>query len=85
MEFVSIGASLRLVCRRMCGPQDGGQLASLRGELADTRKDLARESSRATRAHAKWDADKASLERAKDALAVALSQLDEAEARPITD
>jgi len=61
------------------------ELSVLRGELADTRKDLVRESSRATRALAKWDADKASLERAKDALAVALSQLDEAEARQISE
>jgi len=61
------------------------ELGALRGELDGTRKDLVRESSRATRALAKWEADKASLERAKDALAVALSQLDEAEARPISD
>jgi CheY-like chemotaxis protein len=61
------------------------ELRTLRGELEVTRKDLARESSRATRAVAKWDADKMSLERAKDALAVALSQLDEAEARQLTD
>ena len=61
------------------------ELAALRGELDDTRKDLVRESSRATRALAKWEADKASLERAKDALAVALSQLDEAEARQISE
>jgi CheY-like chemotaxis protein/chromosome segregation ATPase len=61
------------------------ELGVLRGELDETRKNLVRESSRATRAVAKWDADRASLERAKDALAVALSQLDEAEARPITE
>jgi CheY-like chemotaxis protein len=61
------------------------ELSALRGELDETRKDLVRESSRATRAQAKWEADKASLERAKDALAVALSQLDEAEARQISE
>jgi CheY-like chemotaxis protein len=61
------------------------ELGALREELDETRKNLVRETSRATRALAKWDADKASLERAKDALAVALSQLDEAEARPITE
>jgi len=61
------------------------ELGVLRGELDETRKNLTRETSRATRAQAKWDADRASLERAKDALAVALSQLDEAEARQITD
>ncbi len=61
------------------------ELGTLRGELDDTRKNLVRESSRATRALEKWDADRASLERAKDALAVALSQLDEAEARQISE
>jgi chromosome segregation ATPase len=61
------------------------ELGTLRNELDETRKSLVRESSRATRALAKWDADKASLERAKDALAVALSQLDEAEARQISE
>ncbi len=57
--------------------------AALQAELEGLRRDLARESSRAARALAKWDADRTSLERAKDALAVALSQIDEAEARPI--
>jgi CheY-like chemotaxis protein len=61
------------------------ELTAMREELDETRKNLVRESSRATRALAKWDADKASLERAKDALAVALSQLDEAEARQISE
>ena len=61
------------------------ELGTLRGELDETRKNLVRESSRATRAMAKWEADRASLERAKDALAVALSQLDEAEARQISE
>jgi chromosome segregation ATPase len=61
------------------------ELGALRDELDETRKNLVRESSRATRSLAKWDADKASLERAKDALAVALSQLDEAEARQISE
>jgi DNA-binding response OmpR family regulator len=60
-------------------------LSSVRGELQATQKRLDTETARADRAFAKWDADKASLERAKDALAVALSQLDEAEARPIRD
>jgi hypothetical protein len=39
------------------------------------------ETGRADRATAKWEADKTSLDRAKDALAVALAQIEEAEAR----
>ena len=39
------------------------------------------ETGRADRAHAKWEADKQSLDRAKDALAVALAQIEEAEGR----
>jgi DNA-binding response OmpR family regulator/DNA repair exonuclease SbcCD ATPase subunit len=60
-------------------------LSSVRGELQSTQSRLETQTARVERAFAKWDADKASLERAKDALAVALSQLDEAEARPIQD
>jgi CheY-like chemotaxis protein len=56
---------------------------SVRQELAETKQRLAAESSRAERAHAKWQSDRQSLERAKDALAVALSQIEEAEERPI--
>jgi CheY-like chemotaxis protein len=62
-----------------------GKAAALAEDLEGVRKELAREASRATRAVAKWDADRASLERAKDALAVALCQIDEAEARPISE
>ena len=39
------------------------------------------ETGRADRAHAKWEGDKQSLDRAKDALAVALAQIEEAEGR----
>jgi CheY-like chemotaxis protein len=60
-------------------------LSSARGELQSTQKRLETQTARADRAFAKWDADRVSLERAKDALAVALAQLDETEARPIQD
>ena len=58
-----------------------GELTEVRGELASTKESLGRESSRAEKAVAKWAADKQSLERAKDALAVALTQIEEAESR----
>ena len=53
----------------------------LRADLGRTREQLAAESARADRAQSKWESDRGSLERAKDALAVALSQIEEAEAR----
>jgi CheY-like chemotaxis protein/chromosome segregation ATPase len=59
------------------------ELATVQHELAETRQKLAGESSRAERAYAKWEADRQSLERAKDALAVALAQIEEAEERPL--
>jgi hypothetical protein len=46
---------------------------------------LEAEKARADRAFAKWDADRTSLERAKDAMAIALAEIDEAEARPIRE
>jgi chromosome segregation ATPase len=52
-------------------------------QLAEVKDRVAIESSRAEKAHGKWQADRQSLERAKDALAVALAQIEEAEARPI--
>jgi CheY-like chemotaxis protein len=58
-------------------------LGTTQHDLAEARQRLAGESARAERAHAKWDADRQSLERAKDALAVALAQIEEAEERPI--
>jgi CheY-like chemotaxis protein len=71
------------------------KVAKLEKSLADTEssrsaldKDLAEkidrlvlETLRADKAHAKWESDKQSLERAKDALAVALAQIEEAESR----
>jgi CheY-like chemotaxis protein len=70
----------------------GAKLTVTEAGLAATKQDLAEASSkldaatkRADKAFAKWEADRASLERAKDALAVALSQIDEAEGRPISD
>jgi DNA-binding response OmpR family regulator/chromosome segregation ATPase len=61
-----------------------GDLSSTRQELGSTQQKLAAESTRAERSTAKWEADKHSLERAKDALAVALAQIEEAESRALT-
>jgi CheY-like chemotaxis protein len=60
------------------------QAAALRQDLGETKDKLATESSRADKAHTKWEGDRQSLERAKDALAVALSQIEEAEGRSIS-
>jgi DNA-binding response OmpR family regulator/predicted nucleic acid-binding Zn-ribbon protein len=60
-------------------------LSSARGGMEAVQRRLDGETARADRAFAKWDADRTSLERAKDALAVALAELDEAEARPIRE
>jgi CheY-like chemotaxis protein len=59
------------------------EAASLRQEVAEVRQRLGVEGARAEKAHAKWQADRQSLERAKDALAVALAQIEEAEARQL--
>jgi DNA-binding response OmpR family regulator/chromosome segregation ATPase len=61
------------------------EMSSARRDLEAAQKTLHIETARADRAFAKWDADRTSLERAKDALAVALAELDEAEARPIRE
>ena len=58
--------------------------ASTKQDLEDTRRRLVAESTRADRAQAKWDADRQSLERAKDALAFALAQIEEAEGRSMS-
>jgi DNA-binding response OmpR family regulator/chromosome segregation ATPase len=55
--------------------------ATLEGTLAEREAQLKTETARADRAQAKWNADKQSLDRAKDALAVALAQIEEAEGR----
>ena len=56
------------------------ETAALRADLAETKDKLGHETTRADRAYAKWEADRASLERAKDALAVVLAQIEDAEA-----
>jgi len=58
-------------------------LRGTRESLEDVQVRLESESVRLQKAISKWDADKTTLERAKDALAVALAQIDEVEARPI--
>jgi CheY-like chemotaxis protein len=58
-----------------------GQVAVLSRDLAGTRDALVGESARLAQASAKWQADRQSLERAKDALAIVLAQIEEAEAR----
>jgi CheY-like chemotaxis protein/chromosome segregation ATPase len=58
------------------------ELHTLRESLSEARERLETEASRADRVRAKWDADRQSLERAKDALAIALSQIEDAENRP---
>jgi CheY-like chemotaxis protein len=60
------------------------EIAEAHREIGETRQKLAAESSRADKAHAKWEGDRQSLERAKDALAVALQQIEDAEGRPIS-
>jgi|HubBroStandDraft_6_1064221.scaffolds.fasta_scaffold06814_2 CheY-like chemotaxis protein len=55
--------------------------SALDKELAEKIDRLVHETLRADKAHAKWESDKQSLERAKDALAVALAQIEEAESR----
>ncbi len=58
-------------------------LAGVREELGQTREKLERESVRAANAASKWEADKQSLERAKDALAVVLAQIEDTEGRTL--
>ena len=57
-------------------------MAATRGDLDTTSANLAAEANRLTKARAKWGEDKGALERAKDALAAALSQIEDAENRP---
>jgi CheY-like chemotaxis protein len=59
------------------------ELGALRADLGQTRERLDGESSRASKAFSKWEADKQSLERAKDALAVVLAQIEDAEGRTL--
>jgi CheY-like chemotaxis protein/chromosome segregation ATPase len=60
------------------------ETAALRTELAESKAAHARESARADKAYAKWEGDRAALERAKDALAVVLAQIEDAEGRSIS-
>ena len=53
-------------------------------DLALTRDALAAEKRRVEGAQTKWNDDRASLDRAKDALAAALASIEEAESRPLT-
>lgn len=57
------------------------ELSAAQRDLTDVKQRLASESTRADSAQAKWQADRQSLERAKDALALALAQIEEVEAR----
>jgi CheY-like chemotaxis protein len=56
-------------------------LAALGQELTDLQNQVVAERARVDKAHAKWTEDRASLERAKDAMAAALAQMDEIEGR----
>lgn len=58
-------------------------LAATRQELIEARAESEAEQARTSKARAKWAEDRSSLERAKDALAAALAQLDEIENRPL--
>jgi len=60
------------------------ETAALRTELAESKAAHAHETARADKAYAKWEQDRAALERAKDALAVVLSQIEDAEGRSIS-
>ncbi len=51
--------------------------------LAEVEASLAAQTLLASKARDKWEQDKACLERAKDALAAALLQIEEAESRPV--
>ncbi|HEY0467645.1 MAG TPA: hypothetical protein VGC79_25770 [Polyangiaceae bacterium] len=51
--------------------------------MRTTQSALSTEQGRVSRAHAKWNEDRSSLERAKDALAAALAQIEEAESRAL--
>lgn len=57
---------------------------SLGTELGETRSALKDEQERNRNAVSKWEQDRGSLERAKDALAAALAQIEETEGRPLS-
>jgi CheY-like chemotaxis protein len=60
-----------------------GDIDAARSETEGVRRDLGRERERSERARAKWAEDRSSLERAKDALAVALARIEEPEGRAL--
>ena len=60
------------------------EVTALKNELAETKAAHAKEMARAEKAFAKWEQDRVALERAKDALAVVLTQIEDAEGRSIT-
>ena len=57
-------------------------LAAAQSDITESRRERVITSSKLARAGGKWNEDRASLERAKDALAAALAQIEEAEGRP---
>jgi len=57
------------------------QLAATRAELADIKEKLSHHSRRLDTATSKWDQNRKTLDQAKDALAAALAQIEEAESR----
>jgi hypothetical protein len=57
------------------------ELAANKAALVETTRTKDAEKARADQAQAKWEADKATLERAKDALADVLLRIEEVEAR----
>jgi CheY-like chemotaxis protein len=59
------------------------ELAAARLDLGEAKRKLVGESARASRAVTKWEADRQALDRAKDAMAVALVQIEEVESRPL--
>jgi hypothetical protein len=58
-------------------------LDTARAQLAEADLTLCAELHRTRRAQEKWNQDRASLERAKDALAAVLMQIEEVETRPV--
>lgn len=60
-----------------------GGWAITRADLADAREKLTQQTERADRAFAKWESDKNSLARVKEALAAALANIDEIEGRKL--
>jgi len=77
--------ALELVDARNRITEVEGAWTITRADLADAREKLAQQTERADRAFTKWEADRTSLARAKDALATALAQIDEVEARKLED